>query len=82
MVLRSGGRKLPGVLRSTVSANGLAELNLHAGKTDEPCACAWLELDEDVHVAVRAEVVTEDRAEYRQTADPVSSAEGREVLAR
>ncbi len=54
---------------------GQLVLNRNEAEARRP---AGLELDKDVHVAVRAGVAAQHRAEQREPTDPVAPAEGRE----
>lgn len=53
----------------------LGQLQLHAGQRHESGQMARLELDEEIDVAVRAEIIARDRAEQRQLADVIATAE-------
>jgi hypothetical protein len=45
------------------------------GKKGEPRYVARLKLDQHIHIALRAEVIAQDRAEQRQLADVVATTE-------
>jgi len=61
----------------TSSANQSGELESHLHEL-EPRRAARLELDDDIHVALGPEIVSEGRAEEGQLPDVVSLTERRE----
>jgi hypothetical protein len=58
-----------------VAAEGVLELQLHLGQVQEAGSTLRMELDEEVHVAGRAEVVAQDRAEQGESAYAVPRGE-------
>jgi hypothetical protein len=57
------------------SAEDFTEFEFKTRQPDQPDPCAGLELHENVHIAVRAEVITQHRAKQGQPLNPVFSAE-------
>ena len=57
------------------SPDEFRELTLHAADADQRHVAVGCELHEDVHVAVRAKILPEDRAEQPQAQNPMLTAE-------
>lgn len=68
-----------GRVQINLSAQHDRQRVLQLDEFEEPHSRLRLELDQHIHVAVRAEVVAQGRAEQRQLANVVALAEGGEV---
>lgn len=65
-----------------LASEELAELALQSDELREADPGSGGELDQDVDVALRAEVLTEDRAEEGEATDAAALAEGRQQTGR
>jgi hypothetical protein len=60
----------------------LAELHLQGRQTDHPNPRIGLEFDKNIHVAIRGEILSKNRAEQRQSPDSIRLAKVDNFLMR